>query len=113
MSICNHIFSYVNTKLWQIKLIKANGQLTLLQRHQRFDDCFRQRQRWVLYAVSDAEEVLQVRLVQQQLPVRGQLWRLGQLGSDAVDKLGDVAGCVVVRLAEVESDHLRKNKGLS
>lgn len=60
----------------------------------------------VLNAGSQAECVLQVRLLYQQLPVRGELWRSGQQCGNAVHKLWHQAGVGVVSLTEVVGYHL-------
>lgn len=64
----------------------------------------------VLDAGSQAQCVLYVRLLYQQLPVRGELRRSRQQGGDAVNKLRYQACVCVVSLTEMVGHHLTRQR---
>lgn len=80
--------------------------ITIAQADNGLNDTLSEGTNGVLNAGSQAKCVLQVRLLDEELPVWGELRRSGQQGGDTVHKFWHKAGVGIVSLTEMVSYHL-------
>lgn len=93
-------------------VLKCVDFITLAQAGHGLQDALSEGGDGVLNAGTQAERVLQVGLLHQQLPVGAELWGSGQQGGDAVHKLRHQACVGVVGLAEMVGYHLARERGV-
>lgn len=82
--------------------------ITLSQAGYGLQDTLSEGSGGVLNAGSQAQCILEVRFLYQQLPVWSKLWRPGQQGGDTVHKLRNQASVGVVSLTEMVGYHLKR-----